>query len=347
MKVRGVVLEHKDEIALRDVEVPWTLITGPNDVKVAIKVVGICGSDCHYYEHGQIGDFVVREPMILGHEAAGIVIEVGENVNTLKVGDPVCMEPGIPDFGSAQTLRGMYNLDPAVRVWATPPVHGCLTPEVVHPAALTYRLPETVSLAEGALIEPLAIGVYAAAKAQIEPGDVAVVTGAGTIGLMVAFSALAAGCSEVIVSDFATAKLRLATTRREVVTVDLNHQNLAEVVARRTGGRGADVFFEASGSARVYDEMFGLIRQGGRAVLVGMPANKVPIDVVALQVKEINLTGTFRYANVWDRAIKLVASGKIDLKPLISGTFDFEDSLAAFNRAAEHRPEDVKIQIAL
>ena len=147
--------------------------------------------------------------MVLGHEAAGVVTAVGANVAHLKVGDRVCMEPGIPDFGSRQTLEGHYNLDPSVRFWATPPIHGCLTPEVVHPAALTYKLPDNVSLAEGAMVEPLAIGVYAAFKGDIRPGDIAVVAGAGTIGMMVAFAALASGCAKVIVSDIAKAKLDL------------------------------------------------------------------------------------------------------------------------------------------
>jgi len=99
---------------------------GPNDVRIKINTVGICGSDVHYYLHGRIGPFIVKEPMVLGHEASGTVIEVGTNVKNLKVGDRVCMEPGIPDLNSRATLLGMYNLDPAVRFWATPPIHGCL-----------------------------------------------------------------------------------------------------------------------------------------------------------------------------------------------------------------------------
>ncbi|MBP0649599.1 alcohol dehydrogenase catalytic domain-containing protein, partial [Mycobacterium tuberculosis] len=189
-----------------------------NEVRIAIKTVGICGSDVHYYKHGRIGDFVVNEPMVLGHEAAGVVTAIGASVAHLKVGDRVCMEPGIPDFASRETLAGHYNLDPAVRFWATPPIHGCLTPEVVHPAALTYKLPDGVSLAEGAMVEPLAIGVYAAFKGEIRPGDIAVVAGAGTIGMMVAFAALASGCSEVIVSDVAKAKLDLIADRPGIVT---------------------------------------------------------------------------------------------------------------------------------
>ena len=347
MKVKAVVLESVGNIRLRDIEVPGSLAPADNEVRIAVKTVGICGSDVHYYKHGRIGDFVVDAPMVLGHEAAGVVTAVGAKVAHLKVGDRVCMEPGIPDFGSRETLEGRYNLDPTVRFWATPPIHGCLTPEVIHPAALTYKLPDNVSFAEGAMVEPLAIGVYAAFKAGIRPGDVAVVAGAGTIGMMVAFAALASGCSEVIISDIAKAKLDLIADRPGIVAVDLNQQKLTDVVAARTAGRGADVFFEASGSPHAFDDMMAATGRGGRVVLVGMPQDRVPLDVVALEVKEISLTGIFRYANVWERTLALLGSGKVDLKPLISASYPFDASVAAFERAAEQRPSDVKIQITL
>ncbi|SNY91047.1 D-xylulose reductase [Cohaesibacter sp. ES.047] len=347
MLVKGLVLEHIGALSIREIEIPGEIEPGPNDVRINIKCVGICGSDVHYYEHGRIGDFVVNEPMILGHEAAGVVDAVGSNVTHLKPGDRVCMEPGIPDFSSTETLKGMYNLDPAVRFWATPPVHGCLIPQVIHPAALTFKLPDEVSYSEGAMVEPLAVGVYAADVARIRPGDVAVVTGAGTIGLLVAFSAIAAGCSEVILSDVSAEKLALASSVPEITTVDARSESLADVVSARTAGRGADIFFEASGSTKPHETMIDLVCPGGRIVLVGMPAEKIALDVVALQVKEISLTGTFRYANVWDRALKLLASGKINVKPMISDTFVFDDSIKAFERAAEHRAQDVKLQISL
>jgi D-xylulose reductase len=347
VKVKAVVLEGVGDVRLRDIEIAGTSEPGNSEVRIAIKAVGICGSDVHYYKHGRIGDFIVKEPMILGHEASGVVSAIGANVTHLKVGDRVCMEPGVPDFRSRETLGGHYNLDPSVRFWATPPVHGCLTPEVVHPAELTYRLPDNVSFAEGAMVEPLAIGVYAAFKGAIRPGDVAVVAGAGTIGLMVAFASLAAGCAKVIVSDVATAKLDLIAGRQGIVTVDLNREKLADVVAEQTDGRGADLFFEASGSPRAFDDLMDVVGRGGRVVLVGMPQDRVPLDVVALEIKEISVTGIFRYANVWERTIALLASGKIDLKPLISASYPFDQSVAAFQRAAQQNSSDVKIQIAL
>ncbi|WP_169833649.1 alcohol dehydrogenase catalytic domain-containing protein, partial [Methylobrevis pamukkalensis] len=143
--MKSLVLEEKGRLALRDFPVAETL--GPRDVRIDLKVVGVCGSDVHYYTHGAIGPFVVREPMILGHEAAGVISEVGADVTEFSVGDRVCMEPGIPDPASRPTRLGLYNLDPDVRFWATPPIHGVLRPSCVHPADFTFRLPDNVSFA--------------------------------------------------------------------------------------------------------------------------------------------------------------------------------------------------------
>src|SRR5215207_7624856 len=163
--MEALVLEKVHELQIRNINISETL--GPHDVRIKLHTVGVCGSDVHYYEWGSIGPFVVREPMVLGHEAAGIIVEVGTEVKNLKLGDRVCMEPGIPDPNSKATRLGIYNLDPAVRFWATPPVHGVLRPSVVHPAAFTFKLPETVSFAAAAMVEPLAVGVHGATKARI------------------------------------------------------------------------------------------------------------------------------------------------------------------------------------
>jgi D-xylulose reductase len=341
--MKALVLERKGELSLRDIEVPSKV--GPHDVKVKIHTVGVCGSDVHYYTHGKIGPFVVKAPMVLGHEAAGDVIAVGSEVHHLKVGDRVCMEPGIPDPTSKASKLGIYNVDPAVRFWATPPVHGCLTPEVVHPAAFTYKLPDNVSYAEGAMVEPFAIGMQAATRAKIRPGDVAMVCGAGPIGMMVALAALAGGCSRVLVSDLAPAKLKIIGAYKGIDTVNLKETDVGEAVARFTDNWGADVVFECSGAAQAILDLPKFVCPGGTIVLVGMPVDPVPVDIVGIQAREARIETVFRYANVYDRAIDLIASGKVDLKPLISATLDFKDSIAAFDRAVEQRPGDVKLQI--
>ncbi|WP_175767078.1 NAD(P)-dependent alcohol dehydrogenase [Burkholderia cenocepacia] len=343
--MKALVLERTRELALRDIDLPQAV--GPGDVRIKVHTVGVCGSDVHYYVHGGIGPFRVDAPMVLGHEASGTVVETGADVTHLRVGDRVCMEPGVPRLDSPATLRGLYNLDPDVRFWATPPIHGCLMPFVVHPAAFTYRLPDNVSFAEGAIVEPLSIGLQAAKKAAMKPGDLAVVIGAGTIGAMTALAALAGGAARVILADVVPDKLALFAGNPAVTTVDVRTRPLADAVAEASGGWGADVVFEASGSANAYAGLVDLMCPGGCAVLIGMPVAPVPLDVVALQAKEGRIESVFRYANIFPRALALIASGAIDVKPFISRTFPFSEGVRAFEEAASGHPRDVKIQIEM
>ncbi|WP_424968670.1 NAD(P)-dependent alcohol dehydrogenase [Dinoroseobacter sp. S375] len=342
---QALVLEEKHKLALREIALPEDL--GPDDVRIEIDTVGICGSDVHYYTHGKIGPFVVTAPMVLGHEASGTVRAVGAEVTHLAPGDRVCMEPGIPDPRSKASKLGIYNVDPAVRFWATPPIHGCLTPSVIHPAAYTYKLPDSVSFAEGAMVEPFAIGMQAAARARITPGDIALVTGAGPIGIMVALAALAGGCAEVYITDVVDEKLAIAGGYDNVHPINVTKTDAARTLAEATGGWGADVVFECAGAPASIQTALEAAAPGGCVVWVGMPVDPVPVDIVLAQSKELRMETVFRYANVYDRAIALIGSGKVDLKPLISDTFAFADSIAAFDRAVEARPTDVKIQISL
>jgi len=343
--MRALVLEKQHELSLRDIDLPQAV--GPGMVKIKIHTVGVCGSDVHYYTHGKIGPFVVNAPMVLGHEAAGTVVEVGKGVTHLKVGDRVCMEPGVPDPNSKASWLGMYNIDPAVTFWATPPIHGVLTPFVVHPANYTFKLPDNVSFAEGAMVEPFAVGMQAATKAKITPGDTAIVMGAGPIGTMVALAALAGGCARVIITDLAQPKLDIAAKYQGIIPVNIKDKKLLDEVNRLTDNWGADVVFECSGSPRAWQGIVGVVRPGGTIVIVGLPVEPVNFDIASLSVKEITIASVFRYAHQYDRAIALMASGRVDLKPLISGTFKFEDSIKAFDRAVEARPSDVKLQILM
>jgi D-xylulose reductase len=341
--MQALVLEKKGELALREMDLP--LAVGPNDVKIAIHTVGVCGSDVHYYVHGGIGDFMVNEPMVLGHEGSGTVTEIGSAVTNLLVGDRVCMEPGVPNLASRASKLGVYNVDPDVTFWATPPDHGILTGAVIHSAAFTYKLPPNVSFAEGALVEPFAIGMQAATRAKITPGDVAVVTGCGTIGIMTALAALAGGCSKVIISDVSAEKLAVAATYPGLIPVNIAEVNLIDVVNEETSDWGADVVFEASGNLQAYENIFKITRPAGALVLVGLPPGLVPLNVNHAIEREIRIETVFRYANMYDRALGLIASKKVDLNPLISASFAFKDSIAAFERAAEGLPSDIKIQI--
>ncbi len=342
---RALVLEKKGELSLREMPVDEPL--GLRDVRVAIHTVGICGSDVHYYTHGAIGPFVVKAPMILGHEASGIVTEVGDRVETLQIGDRVCMEPGIPDPDSRATRLGLYNLDPAVRFWATPPVHGVLRSSVVHPEAFTFKLPDTVSFAAGAMVEPLAVGVHAVTKARAAPGNVAIVIGAGPIGLVTVLAALAAGCAHVIVSDVDDSKLDLARTLGPVSTVNVARDNLIEAVMAQTGGWGADVIYECSGAERAIAAIFEPLCPGGTVVFVGIPLKPAAYDVAAAMLREARVEHVFRYAHVFDRCVAMLASGTIDVAPLITRTFPFAQSVEAFELAASAPKGEVKMQIQM
>ncbi|CAH1655904.1 MULTISPECIES: NAD(P)-dependent alcohol dehydrogenase [unclassified Chelatococcus] len=343
--MKALVLECPRKLALRDIDLEAE--AGHGEVKIRLNTVGICGSDVHYYTHGRIGPFVVDAPMVLGHEAAGTVVAIGEGVTSLQPGDRVCMEPGLPDPHSRASRLGIYNVDPSVTFWATPPVHGVIRPFVVHPANFTFKIPDSISFAEAAMVEPFAVGMQAAAKAKIQPGDTAVVIGAGPIGIMVAIAALAGGCARAVVADIARPKLDIAASYEGVIPVNVREGNLLAEVARLTGGWGADVVFECSGSAVVWSDIVDLPRPCGTIVAVGLPVDPVPFDVARLSTKELKVETVFRYAHQYDRALALMGSGRVDLKPLVSATFQFEEAIAAFERAAEARPADVKLQIRL
>ncbi len=285
--MKALVLEKKLQLSLRDIELPKEVHS--NDVKIKMHTVGICGSDVHYYTHGKIGPFVVKEPMVLGHEGSGTVIEVGSNVSSLKVGDRVCIEPGVPDVYSKEYMKGLYNLDPKLTFWATPPDHGCLTPEVVFPSNFVFKLPENVSYAEGAMIEPLAVGLQAAEKAKIIPGETALVMGCGPIGLVIALTALAGGCSKVFIADIVSEKLKMCNNFENLIPIDLNKDDPAGVIKKNTNNWGANIIFEASGATKAYETIFDSICPAGRVVIVGNPMNPIPMDFATLLTKEIEI----------------------------------------------------------
>ena len=179
--MKAAVLEKIGEITIKEVEKPRP---GPGEVLIKLEYVGICGSDVHYFEHGRIGDFIVEEPLILGHECSGVVEELGADVSGLKIGDRVVPEPGYACNKCEYCKSGRYNLCEKMTFMATPPVDGAFCEYIVYPADMTFRLPDNVSLMEGALIEPLAIGIYAAQRGKVFPGARVLVQGAGCIGLV-------------------------------------------------------------------------------------------------------------------------------------------------------------------
>ncbi|MFD1632855.1 NAD(P)-dependent alcohol dehydrogenase (plasmid) [Haloplanus ruber] len=306
---------------------------GPTDVLVAVGRVGICGSDVHYYRHGRIGDFVVENPLVLGHESAGEIVAVGADVEDVAVGDRVALEPGVPCFECDACRRGEYNLCPDVRFMATPPVDGAFTEYVAWPAEFAYPLPENVSTQAGALCEPLSVGLHAARRGNVGVGDTVLITGGGPIGMLAMEAARVAGASQIILSDVVPEKLDRARERGADATVDPSQEDLAERVADLTRDDGVDVAIEASGAAAAIRSTTEVVRQGGSVALVGLAGEgEIPLDTHDIINGELDVHGSFRFRNTYPAAIDLLASGDVDVEGIIDFEMPLSEVTAAFER---------------
>ena len=333
MKNQAAVLYAPHDIRIEERPVPRP---GPGEVLIEITAVGVCGSDVHYYEHGRIGSYVVRQPLILGHESAGVIMAVGEGVSKSRIGERVAIEPGIPDGTCQQCRTGHYNLCPNVRFFGTPPIDGAFTNYVTVPGSFAYTLPASMSDDEGALIEPLSVGVWACRKAQLQGADYILVTGAGPIGLLVMKVALALGATAITMTDVSPQRLEMAGKLGATRTVNVAQQSLAEA------GVEADVLLECSGNQKALMDGIRCLRPAGKAIAIGMnPGEEVSIPMSFLQNREITLTGTFRYANTYADAIELVATGHIDLKPIITGHYTLVETEQAL-QATRNDPANIK-----
>jgi len=330
-------------------ERPKPSLASSHDVLVAINYTGICGSDVHYWVHGAIGHFVVKDPMVLGHESAGTVVEVGKDVDSLKAGDRVAIEPGYPCRRCHDCRAGHYNLCPDMQFAATPPYHGTLTGLWSAPADFCYKLPEEVSLQEGALIEPLAVAVHIVKQATITPGQSVVVMGAGPVGLLCAAVARAYGASKVVSVDIVQSKLDFAksfaathTYASQRISAEDNAKAIKEL-----GGfpRGADAVIDASGAEPSIQTSLHTVRMGGTYVQGGMGKSDINFPIMAMCLKEVTAKGSFRYgAGDYQLAVELVATGKVEVKKLISGVVSFKEAEEAFKKVKEG--EAIKVLIA-
>jgi L-iditol 2-dehydrogenase len=292
---------------------------GPREVLVRVRSVGVCGSDVHYYEHGRIGSYVVEQPLVLGHEASGEVVGVGEGVTRLEVGDRVSVEPGVPDFSCEQCLVGRYNLCRGMRFFATPPIDGAFAELVTVHELFAHRVPDSLSDDAAALLEPLSVGLWACRKGEVSAGSRVLVTGAGPVGLLAVQVALALGAAEVTVTDVSASRLALARELGATATLDASTTSLEK------SGVEPDVLLECSGNPAATGDGVRALSRAGRAVLVGMGGDEMPLPLSRVQERELTVTGTFRYAHTWPTAIALAASGRVALDRLVTGRYGLDE----------------------
>lgn len=316
----------KNDLRVRPFDLPKEL--EPHEVLVRIKAVGICGSDIHYLKHMRLADFIMKEPMVIGHECAGIVEEIGSKVEHLSAGDRVALEPGISCGKCKLCKGGSYNLCPDMKFFATPPFHGSLANKVVHPADLCFKLPDNVSLEEGAMCEPLSVGVHTCRRAGIGADTSVLIIGAGPIGLVSLLVARAFGAPHILVADVDLHRLKVAKElgADAVVQVSTNDADIDEEVLKLQDAMGTaeiDVTLDCAGFSKSMTTALRATRTAGLICLVGMGHHMMTVPLAPASVREVDVLGVFRYRNTYPLCINLLKTGKIDVRPLITHRFGF------------------------
>jgi len=332
MENRAAVLYGPRDLRVEAVQVPEPR---GREVLVRVTAVGVCGSDVHYYEHGRIGAYVVEQPMVLGHETAGVVASLGPEATRHQVGDRVSLEPGVPCGRCRECRAGRYNLCQDVVFFATPPVGGTFANYVAIHEDFAFALPDALSDDEGALIEPLSVGIWACRKAGVSGGDRVLVTGAGPVGLLAVQVARALGATQIEISDVNERRLEVAGRMGATRTLRAGQDEPAE----------ADVLIECSGHPAALGAGIRALRPAGTAVAVGMgPGDTAELPLSLIQNREIWLTGTFRYANTYPAAIALATSGRVDLGAIITGHYGLDETEQAL-RSSREDPASVKSMV--
>lgn len=331
-----------------DMEIKQVPIPVPKADEALIKVycIGVCGSDVHYYEHGRIGRYVVEQPIILGHELAGEVVQIGTDVQNVAVGDRVAVEPGVTCGRCEYCKSGRYNLCPDVVFMATPPVDGAWAEYVTIRSDFLFKLPEGISYEQGALLEPLSVGIHAMNRAKVTPADRVLVTGLGPIGLLAIQAAKMYGVSEIYASDIVPFRQELAKEMGATAVINPMEKSVKDAVQELTDGRGVTVVIESSGNGRAIGDGVQAVKRGGRIVLVGMPAvDDVPVNVNTIIDSELDVYGLFRYANTYPGAISALTNGSVDIEKVITHKFSLEQTKEAVELARTQKDTSIKVMI--
>lgn len=341
--MKAMVLFAPKDMRLAEREKPSP---GPGEVLVKIKEVGVCASDVHWFLDGRIGDNVMAGPLILGHEFAGEISEVGPEVTGVKVGDRVAVEPGQPCMKCEMCASEDYNLCPDVKFCGTYPIDGAFQEYLVWPASLVEHVPDSVSMGEAAMLEPLGVGLYAIDIAGDVRGKKIAILGAGAIGLSMLQCAKAAGCGGVIVADPFSERRTLAGRLGADQVLDSGRSDLVHVVRETFGGLGADITFEAAGNNEALQNATEMTRPKGLVVWCGIPEDdESTLSASVVRRKGLTIRLVRRSNKVLRRVIQMVAEGKADAASLVTHKFPLERTKEAFELAASRRDGAIRVVI--
>jgi L-iditol 2-dehydrogenase len=339
----AAVLHSAEDLRYEEVPVP---APGPDEVVVGVAANGLCGSDIHFFEDGRLGPYEVTKPYIPGHEACGTVVRASASGLGPAEGQRVAIEPGVPCRRCALCKSGRYNLCTDVVFMSEPPVNGTFAQYVALAADFAHPLPDSVDDESGAFVEPISVGIQACARAGLTAAQSVAILGAGPIGLVTLLVARAFGAADAFVVDVLPSRLGIAADLGATATVDAGEADVAEAMAELTGGVGADIVFDTSGSFEACAAAPMIAARGGVIAQVGWPnLHQVPYPVEIVMEKELDLRGINRYCNTYPRAVSLLASGKLDVSPLITHRFSFAEVCEAFKFASENREATLKVMV--
>ena len=342
-KMKAAVLHAIGDVRVEEVDQPS--ITAPDQALVKIRAVGVCGSDVHFYERGRIGPYVVKDPVILGHESAGEVVEVGRAVTNLRPGDKVAIEPGVPDRTCWYCKTGRYNLCAAVPFMGTPPWNGAFCEYVAWPADFCFKLPEGLSFEQGAMTEPLAVGMQGTKRGGVGVGHSVVVLGCGPIGLVTLQAAKARGATQIIATDVQQSRLELAAKLGATDIINAKDVDPVERVRELSDG-GVDVALETAGTVATTQQACAMVRMGGVVTLIGMPAElDFELPVLDIICREYDVRGVFRYCNCYPPALALLGARKVDVNSLITHRFPLDEAKAAVDFAKDRKDVAIKVMV--
>lgn len=319
---------------------------GPGQVLARVRAVGLCGSDVHYYTHGRIGDQVLRAPMIVGHEGAGEVAELGAGVTDLAVGQRVAIEPALSCGHCEFCETGRQNLCPKVKFCSTPPNDGLMVEYVAVARHQCAPLPDAIDFEVAAMLEPLQVSVHASNLIGFHPGETVAVVGCGCIGLGCMEMARVGGAGRIIMTDKLDYRLALAKRLGADETINIDRENPVEAVKRLTDGRGADLVFECTNRAAGAPQAYDLAGIGGRVCLVGIPEeDEIVLNTHRPRRKELRVQYVRRSRHALKQAVTLVSGGRLDVRSWITHRMPLDDAAKAFEMVAGYKDNVLKAVI--
>ena len=343
--MRAMKLYAPGDLRLVAIENPTP---GPGEVLVQVKEVGICASDVHWYRDGRIGDTVMNGPLILGHEFAGVIAEIGPGVTKVKPGDRVAVEPAVPCYECDICAEGEFNICPNVKFCGTPPTDGAFREYLAWSARLVEKVPDSMSMGEAAMLEPLAIGVYAAEIAGDIRGKKVGVLGVGAVGMSILQAAKAAGCGETYVTDLIPSRLELARRLGADNTLDASDPNVVDAVKKASGGYGLDIVFEAAGENDAIMQATEMVRPGGLVVVGGIPYDdRMCVSASIVRRKGLTIRLLRRSKNTLKRSIQLVQDGKADVASYVTHRFPLERLKEAIEITGDHKDGALRVIVEI